>query len=405
MCFSPMWKLYRTLNESTPVGYGDITTCNTTERIYVIILEIISAIMFATIIGAITSVVTNMDTNAQMRAEQLDAVASFVANRNFPEKLGKRVRRHFRFFYSRSTAIDESKILSELSTSLRKEVANFMVTELLGKESFLIHISQFLWPRLVPLLRPVMCENNEVLCTQHEHCTDLYVVVTGMLSGVCEVKGEFYPRVRHIVSGQCVNTTQGLAIWDTCVETIASSQVTETYSITVLDFIGLLSIDMSTFQRMQELELTFYKFDVSEARGSFVWGRPLYYTCYSSVEVSILQFQAPFFVPSGKEMDKNPSEKWLVVDLVNTDRANVPYTHYWRFKSNRKKPTIYTPRKGGKNHEFRRHTSDLDQSSGIAAESTHSSEVFVGNEEIFFGSAVRWSDISVPFKQVRPFRA
>ena len=104
-------------------------------------------------------------------------------------------------------------------------------------------------------------------------------------------------------------------------------------------------------------------------------------------------------------MDKNPSEKWLVVDLVNTDRANVPYTHYWRFKSNRKKPTIYTPRKGGKNHEFRRHTSDLDQSSGVAAESTHSSEVFIGNEEIFFGSAVRWSDISVPFKQVRPFRA
>ena len=47
---------YFCLTTMTSVGYGDIVTTNTLERLYVIALEFIGAIVFATVIGSITAV-------------------------------------------------------------------------------------------------------------------------------------------------------------------------------------------------------------------------------------------------------------------------------------------------------------------------------------------------------------
>ena len=105
--------------------------------------------------------------------KQLDSVASFVVNRGFPEGLGRRIRRHFRHFYSLKSAIDESKIFSELSTSLRKEVSAYLVSDLMGQESFFMSMSPVLWPRLLPLLRPMRFEKDELICRQDEECTEM----------------------------------------------------------------------------------------------------------------------------------------------------------------------------------------------------------------------------------------
>ena len=61
-------------------------------------------------------------------SDQLDAVASFVNNREFPSALGRRIRRHFRQFYSKKSAIDEVKIFNEMSTTLRKDVSEYIVS-------------------------------------------------------------------------------------------------------------------------------------------------------------------------------------------------------------------------------------------------------------------------------------
>ena len=80
-----------------------------------------SAAILGLIIASLTSVVTSMDMDARKTAEQLDEVASFVARQKLPDKLGRRLRRHFRQFYARKSAIDESKIFRDLGTSLRSE--------------------------------------------------------------------------------------------------------------------------------------------------------------------------------------------------------------------------------------------------------------------------------------------
>lgn len=159
---------YFCMTTMTSVGYGDIIPVSNSERIFAMILEFVGAITFAMIIASLTSIITSMDMNTRKTAEQLDAVASFVEVRQFPEALGRRIRRHFRHFYSLKSAIDETKIFTDLSAVLRKEVSTYLVVELMGRESFFMTIPNNLWSLLLPLLRPMRFEQKEVICAQDE---------------------------------------------------------------------------------------------------------------------------------------------------------------------------------------------------------------------------------------------
>ena len=139
---------YFCLTSMTSVGFGDITGRNDDERVFSVVLEFIGAGVLATCVASMTAVVTAQDMNSRKTAEQLDAVASFVISKNFPENLGRRIRRHFRHVYSIKTAIDESKIFTELSTSLRAEVSAYLLENKMGQVTLFRSMSRTLWPRL-----------------------------------------------------------------------------------------------------------------------------------------------------------------------------------------------------------------------------------------------------------------
>eukprot|EP00614_Pseudopedinella_elastica_P009436 CAMPEP_0172599062 /NCGR_PEP_ID=MMETSP1068-20121228/19154_1 /TAXON_ID=35684 /ORGANISM="Pseudopedinella elastica, Strain CCMP716" /LENGTH=747 /DNA_ID=CAMNT_0013399195 /DNA_START=167 /DNA_END=2406 /DNA_ORIENTATION=+ len=282
---------YFCLTTMTSVGYGDITPRNNGERTYVIVVEFVGAIVFGMIIASLTSVVSTMDSNARKTAEQLDAVASFVEQRKFPEGLGRRIRRHFRHFYSLKSAVDEVKIFGELSTALRKEVSSFLVKEAMGSDSFFVMMPQVLWPRLLPMLRPMRFEKDEVVCMQGEECTEMYVVLAGTLRGENHVRGEpkDTPRHRHVMNGGTVNVLCCLKVWSYCVETVTATVPVESYAVTAKDFVSLFTseTDLASFRHMQIRECQNFKMDTSDTRSEF--GRPVYFSCFSTVELTLVQ--------------------------------------------------------------------------------------------------------------------
>ena len=54
----------------TSVGFGDITATNNSERVFVIMLEVIGGFLFGLIIASLTSVVTGIDINVQKVQEE-----------------------------------------------------------------------------------------------------------------------------------------------------------------------------------------------------------------------------------------------------------------------------------------------------------------------------------------------
>lgn len=174
---------YYSLTTMTSVGYGDIIPRSDSERTYAICLEFIGGFVFAMIIASLTSVVTSSDMNQRKVSEQLDSVSSFVQNRQFPQVLGRRIRRHFRQFYSHKSAIDERKIFGEMSSALRRDVSSYIVSVRMSDVKLFQSMNPKLWPRLFPLLNPTHFELGEHVCTQGEESSEMFIILDGSLSG------------------------------------------------------------------------------------------------------------------------------------------------------------------------------------------------------------------------------
>lgn len=170
---------YFTLTTITSVGYGDITVQNNNERKFVVAIELVGGFMFAMIIASLTSVVTSMDMNALVTGQQLDAVKSFVRTRRIHPDLGRRVRRHFRNYFALKPAIDEARLLAELSTCLRKEVSVFLVNEAMAGADLFSSMPEVLWPKLLPAVRPLRVISGEFICKQGEVCREAFLILRG----------------------------------------------------------------------------------------------------------------------------------------------------------------------------------------------------------------------------------
>ena len=139
----------------TSVGYGDVLPLNDEERVYVIILECTGGFVYALLIANLSSMIGTMDANTKETKSQLAAVRSYVQNRGFPKELSTRMRRYFKHLYSTKSAVDEQGIINQLSSSLRVEVATFLVSTLMNSVDLFVHLGPSMWAKILPILRPV----------------------------------------------------------------------------------------------------------------------------------------------------------------------------------------------------------------------------------------------------------
>ena len=318
-----------------------------------------------------------MDMNARKTAEQLDAVASFVVVKQFPENMARRIRRHFRRFYSLKSAIDESKIFSELSAGLRKEVSEYLVVELMGKESFFMTMPNTLWPRLLPLLRPMAFDKDEIVCTAGEESTDVYVVESGLFAATMQVEGERGVRTRYVGMGGAVNSLHGLGIWFRCLETVTAMGAVQSYAVSAVDFASLFSTeaDRENYAKMQKRERRNFLMDPTAPSAQASWGRPVCHTCFTLVDVAFVCLK--IFQGGGGKADALDQSVYAVVDLVDVATGK-PFGglvgELWKLK---------TAKASAK-------TANLDQDLDGDGEPD-------GFEEVFIGEEVRWSDITSAF--------
>ena len=223
---------------------------------------------YALIIASITSVITRRDMNAMKVSEQLDAVRSFVNNREYvgpssnftffrtlflhiirrcslrhsiPQHLGRQVQRHFRQFYSNKVAIDERKIFKEMSAALRKDVSMFLVSERMSDVKFIQNIEPRRWSKLFPLLNPTRFERNELVCCQGEEVHEMVIVISGSLFGTTRLsarsgKSGKLSLDREISNGDSINVLCIFKVWNRCVETVEAQSNVESYSLNADDF-------------------------------------------------------------------------------------------------------------------------------------------------------------------------
>ena len=142
----------------------------------------------------------NLDANEAKYVEKMGAVTSYMKQRSFPKALRLRVKRYYKNYYQQKTALDESVILSELSTFLRREVAMFLLSDIMYKIPFFKGRDPDVLAKVLTILKPVAVTPGDSITELGEPGSEMFIVCSGTLSVVDEAgapqcllgKGSFF---------------------------------------------------------------------------------------------------------------------------------------------------------------------------------------------------------------------
>ena len=222
---------YWSVTTMITVGYGDVHPTNKEERLYTIFAVIIGGGYYGYIIASVASLVASWDMHQKAYHERMDEVATYMQVRKFPRDLYRKMRRYFRHFYSKAPSVDEKGILISLSTTLRKEVIEFLISDIRGK--ILKGIPMFAelqgaqLAQLLRILRPLQAEEGQHIITTGEIGTEMFILMNGELC-VQNDHGDIFGRLS---AGACFGELTMLGLQEERTATIVATEFSELYSL------------------------------------------------------------------------------------------------------------------------------------------------------------------------------
>ena len=252
----------------TTVGYGDIIPTTTAERVYCTIMMIIGGGYYGFIIAQMASLVATWDINRTRLYQEMDKIITYMKVRKFPRPLFSKVKTYYRHFYEKKTALDEQQVLSNLSTSLRKEVVRYLVSDVKGQILRSIPMFSCLdgthLAQLLTILKPLQSFENDTVVRAGEKGHEMFILMMGRLN-VCAPDGTVLTVLNE---GACFGELAALGLKDERSATIISTEYSELYSLARDDIFKTFASNPACIDQMIQiaaLNLVQYEEEAEEA--------------------------------------------------------------------------------------------------------------------------------------------
>ncbi|MBI3394424.1 MAG: ion transporter, partial [Spirochaetia bacterium] len=125
--------LYWSITTIATIGYGDITPQTSAQTAYAILIELMGAGMYGYAIGNIASLLANIDVARAQFTDRLEKIGTFMRFRKIPDPLQDKVRNYYSYLWETRRGYDESRVLEDLPSTLKLDVALFLNQEILAK--------------------------------------------------------------------------------------------------------------------------------------------------------------------------------------------------------------------------------------------------------------------------------
>ncbi|CEF62317.1 Potassium voltage-gated channel subfamily H member 5 [Strongyloides ratti] len=114
--------LYFTMSCMSTVGFGNIASNTANEKLFSIIMMIISALLYAAIFGHMTTIIQQMTASRVRYHEMISNVREFIKLQEIPKELSERVIDYVTSTYAMTKGIDISKILGYCPKDMKADI-------------------------------------------------------------------------------------------------------------------------------------------------------------------------------------------------------------------------------------------------------------------------------------------
>ncbi|CAD8082486.1 unnamed protein product [Paramecium sonneborni] len=239
------------------VGYGDITAANPIEIVFSNFTMFISSFVFAYSVNSIGMIIKNFYDHKNQYKRQLILINTFMKNNLVDDSIQNRVRNYLKNQVdqeSKSNQVEAHQILDNLPTGLKNEV-NFNIQARIIKNMKILYdnFSKTTINQITSQIEQINYIPNDVIYNPEERHKDFHIfyIDSGQVKLV-EIRTQKI--VQTFNQGQSFGEYQFISGFDSKFM-IISSQFTQLYKISRLDFVKVLQNnqkDKELFQQMKD---------------------------------------------------------------------------------------------------------------------------------------------------------
>jgi len=171
--------IYWTLMTLTTVGYGDVALKRPWERTYASFCMVVGAVMFAYTVSNVAQLVREFDAGSTAIREKMDAINQYMSYRALPSELQSRIRKYYSFYWSRQSVFNESSILNQLPSHLRREVTLFLHKDMISKVPVFQDADSSFIAALVTVLAPLQAAPGDYVAVAGEVGLEMFFIDFG----------------------------------------------------------------------------------------------------------------------------------------------------------------------------------------------------------------------------------
>jgi len=171
--------LYWCVTTLTTVGYGDVTPTTPAQTIYAMVVMLLGVGLYGFVIGNMATLLTKMDMAKAQYAATLERLSGFLRYRRISPALQRRIYDYYKYLWERRMGYDESAVLADLPSTLRRELSLVLKGDLIAKVSFLEGASRELIHDLCTQLQPVVFTPGDVIMCAGEYGQHIYFISSG----------------------------------------------------------------------------------------------------------------------------------------------------------------------------------------------------------------------------------
>jgi CRP-like cAMP-binding protein len=190
--------IYFSITTLATVGYGDITACNTTEKVVCSVMMLVGIFVYSVTIGCLTTLLANLDKRKVILDKRIELLA----------ELSKKYHFNTLFFHKLSQAVEYEQRNSQkelndlfigLPSTLRTKLLILIYCKMLEANAFFAERSEHFVAWVAQRLNPVRIVENEFVYREREPAAEMYFVIKGEVEYVLVRSGkkEAYHVVRE----------------------------------------------------------------------------------------------------------------------------------------------------------------------------------------------------------------
>ncbi|KAL4462758.1 hypothetical protein ABPG72_015013 [Tetrahymena utriculariae] len=176
--------LYWAVVTMITVGYGDVVPQNTWERLFCIIIMLISCGVFGYGINQIGRILEELSKKDATFRDNISLVTSYLKQRGISYDLQLRIRKYFQYLHKENLEDNEKSegLIDLLSTSLKNELASEMYIKILNDQKvFRLNFSQNFIADLSLKMKEKRLGPEELIFQERDYLDRLYFLIKGQV--------------------------------------------------------------------------------------------------------------------------------------------------------------------------------------------------------------------------------